>query len=178
MDISERRHIPELNNFIKVLHYGDTRDTIDTHIQLLGSSALKSQQNYSDYDLFCNVKEKNFDTVLEILNKTEDGVNMYLIEIKFQNDKRKVKCEDMEEFIKQRKVFESMKMDMIKLDYVIYINYKLVELSIIYNLKHTNDENHEIVKRLKQDIKDYHTVVVVRSRSTIQQLYSTRRMMY
>ena len=33
MDISERRHIPELNNFIKVLHYGDTRDT---HIQLLG----------------------------------------------------------------------------------------------------------------------------------------------
>ena len=104
MDISERRHIPELNNFIKVLQYGDTRDTIDTidtHIQLLGSSALKSQQNYSDYDLFCNVKEKNFDTVLEILNKTEDDVNMYLIEIKFQNDKRKVKCEDIEEFIKQ-----------------------------------------------------------------------------
>jgi len=152
MDISERRHIHELNNFIKVLQYRDTRDT---HIQLLGSSALKSQQNYSDYDLFQNVKEKNFDTVLKILNKTEDDVNMYLIEIKFQNDKRKVKCEDIEEFIKQRKVFESMKMDMIKLDYVIYINYKLVELSIIYNLKHTNDENDDIVKRLKQDIKDY-----------------------
>ena len=48
-----------------------------------------------------------------------------------------------------------MKLDMIKLDYVIYINYKLIELSIIYNLKHTNDENDDIVKRLKQDIKDY-----------------------
>ena len=49
MDISERRHIPELNNFIKVLQYGDTRDTRDakdtrdTHIQLLWLSALKSQ---------------------------------------------------------------------------------------------------------------------------------------
>ena len=147
MDINEKRTISnELKHFTDILQYGDSK------IQLLGSGGLKSQQNFSDYDLFCHIPEVIYDTFVNILNRAEDDANMYLIEIKFQNTKTKIKCKDIEDFIMQKEIFENMKIDMVKFDFVTYVDYKLVELSIIYNYSKLKTN---LEKKLKEDIKEY-----------------------
>jgi hypothetical protein len=147
MDIGEKRNIShDLSRFTKSLEYNNSK------INLLGSAGLKSQQNHSDYDLFCNIEQKDFNQVLDILSKTKEDDNMFLIEIKFENSKRKVKCRDMSEFTQKKSLFEKMKITMIKLDFVAYISYKLVELSIIYSLK---KDTIDVEKKLKEDSNLY-----------------------
>jgi hypothetical protein len=134
MDISQRRNIPQsIYNFVKVLKY----DSFP--ILLLGTAGLASQQYYSDFDLFTQITEKEssdivFKKIMDIIQKMESFNDAYFIEFKLQTKKGdKLKYNYIDEINKDefKKYFNDV--DFIKLDYVIRIGNKFIELSIIYS---------------------------------------------
>jgi len=136
MDLNEKRKIDdELLDFVKELEYPENEEDASPlrDILLLGSSGLKSQENFSDYDLFTVIDKINIKNIIDILKRTEENENMYLIEIKFQRGNNKVKFRTLDELQKKYDEINDKKWDFVKLDFVIYIDYKLVELSIIYD---------------------------------------------
>jgi hypothetical protein len=153
MNIVEKRYIsPELYNFVKHLRYDNYK------IDLFGSGGLKSQLYYSDFDLFTSIKKREkdrviYDKIMKILEHTIFLDNMYFIELKVQNlkgDKMKfnlIEEINYDDFIKYMKGLE-----LIKLDYVIYMDYKFTELSIIYSFQSVKNDNY--FKDLEDDIKE------------------------
>lgn len=149
MNITDRRYIPQdLYSFIKLIQYDKYP------IKLLGSAGTASQQYYSDYDLFSSIKSspkscsKVYNTIKEILDKTDQQPDMYFIEYKLQTkDGKKIRyLQDMEEFCQSFKDIE-----FIKLDYVIRIDNRFMELSIIYSFASGKTD---FIKSVKADIDE------------------------
>jgi hypothetical protein len=142
MNITEKRYIPqELYPFIKLLKIGSNQ------IKLLGSAGLASQRYYSDYDLLTPIDrkmscERFYNSLRSVLEITENNPNMYFIEIKIQTSKRKVR--ELPDKGKFCKIYDDI--EFVKLDYIIRLEGRFVELSIIYSLKR-GDEFEESVKK-------------------------------
>lgn len=130
----------------------------DYPVKLLGSSSNREQYYYADYDLYSDVsgisKSKLVNNLLRINQNIKESNKMKLIEVKFEYNDDKVKFDNLKQLTKS-KLNKLIKMDtinFIKYDFVVYFNYKLTELSIIYNLnKNVNSE--DIIDSLKSDIR-------------------------
>lgn len=147
MNISQKRYIPQdLYSFTKLIKFKNYP------LQLLGSSGIASQRFYSDYDLFSSIKDKNCEkvyyTLKSILEKTEDHPDMYFIEIKIQL-KTGRKIRNFIELEKFCKVFKDI--EFVKYDFVIWVNNKFVELSVIYSFSESETSFEDSIK---QDIKE------------------------
>ena len=87
MDILEKKQKGEFNDEVKKLI--SQLQFLNNPIDIKGSSSLKSQQYFSDYDLFTAVGTKNnpnkvFDTFVKMFKKISDDDDNYFIEFKIQ----------------------------------------------------------------------------------------------
>ena len=142
MDITQKRQIPQdIYTYIKLIK-------LDKYpINLLGSAGIASQQYYSDYDLISMIREKNceklYHKLSHIIDMTENNPNMYLIEIKIQTKTgRKIR-----ELPSLSKFCSIKNIEFIKLDYIIRLQNRFVELSIIYSLSPSEEEFKISVKK-------------------------------
>jgi len=131
---------------------------------LIGTASLKSQRYPSDIDLndFQMYPSHNqmYKKLKNILTKTGENDNMYLIEIKIQSKDDKVKFYD-DKFTK-KEFIDSIKplgmIDYIKIDYVIRVLNKFIELSVSYYFdgdKMTNNQiDNKIIQSLENDATD------------------------
>lgn len=155
MDISQRRNIPQsIYNFVKVLKY----DSLPIILQ--GTAGLASQQYYSDFDLFTQIEKKQtaeqaFKKITDIINKMDSFNDAYFIEFKIQTKKGdKQKYNHIDEINKQEfdKLFQDI--DYIKLDFVIRIENKFIELSIIYSFNNKLFDNKEFLFKISNDVNE------------------------
>ena len=158
MDLNEKRKIEnDLLEFVNYLEYDEGDD--DGDILLLGSAGMKSQFYFSDYDLFVTIDKFDLKKIVEILKRTEDNEDMFLIEIKFQKGQKKIKFQSLEELQKKYDEIANEKFDFVKLDYVVYLGYRLIELSIIYDTEKKGEDpngtDKDLEERLNDDIKEY-----------------------
>ena len=150
MNISERRQIPQqIYPFIKQLRYPST------NIKLLGSSGYESQQNYSDYDLFTSVKstsscKKVYDNIIKIINDCKAVNDMYFISFKLET-KQKKKLRSLDSYNKFCEYYKDI--DFIKLDYIVRVDYRFIELSIIYSFSPLSNKE-KFIKSIYEDIKE------------------------
>lgn len=154
MDISQKRNIPQyLYTFIKTLKYNSNP------ILLLGTAGLESQQYYSDFDLFSKVSNKEspdkiYNRIMKIIHKMDSFNDTYFIELKLETSKSKKKFHTIEEINKVDFEKFHKDLDFIKLDYVIRVNNKFIELSIIYSFKKKLDDDDELFKSISNDINE------------------------
>jgi hypothetical protein len=151
MNILEKRNInSDTYDYIKSLQFKNN------HIDLLGSGGLASQEYTSDIDLFSLIESRETrqsvnKTIKNILQNTLKNENMYLIEIKIQyKDDTKEKFYNINDFKLDKPL---IKVDFIKIDYVIFIDNIFKELSIIYSFNNVVDVK-QIQKKLVDDIKE------------------------
>jgi hypothetical protein len=157
MEVTERKQIPQsLYPYVKVLKFSPK-----SPIKLMGSSGLKSQQYFSDYDLFSTVDktdcEKIYRRLLTILKNTSKWVQnplgnpeMYFIEFKLQTKDGK-KLRRLDKFKLFCEYFKNV--DFIKLDFVIRLENRFIELSIIYSFG-KQDKIEDYKSSLNKDIRE------------------------
>ena len=87
MDVLHKRNISEFDykiiDIIKLLKFNKYK------IDIKGSSSLKSQQYFSDYDFFCQIPDKisgdeAYNTIINIVRKVGEQFGIYFIELKLQ----------------------------------------------------------------------------------------------
>ena len=152
MNILERKELylydPIIKELIKHLEIEKNK------IELLGSSGLKSQRYFSDYDLYSSIKKKpNINTTLnyinEILNYIEDKENLWFIELKLENkngEKKKIHEGYISKEILE-KYYKNLKL--IKIDLIGLIDNKLREISIIYEFIKTKNEKEKLMEEIQ-----------------------------
>jgi len=129
-------------------------------IELKGSSSLKSQRFFSDYDLFSNISGKisgktAYLELKNILNKLKKDKDIYFIEMKLQKkngEKIKLFKNDPfkgEDFVKH---FDSL--DFVKIDLIAYIKNIFTEISIIYKFSNEKMDKKSYILSLNEDIKE------------------------
>ena len=129
-------------------------------IELKGSASISSQQYFSDYDLFSNISkptssEDIYTEIMDILKKMEKIPGIYFVELKIQNlDGSKKKWFPKEEIDKTDFIEAIDQLDFIKIDFITYIDYKFMELSILYKFSDTKMTPAEYMKSIKGDIKE------------------------
>jgi hypothetical protein len=155
MEISQRRGIPSylytLTNKLKYDNYP---------IILAGTAGLASQQFYSDFDLLSIIDKKYtsedaFNKIMDILKFSENFNDLYFIELKLQTKKGdKLKYNSIDEI--NKKEFEKFykDIDFIKMDFVIRLDNKFIELSIIYSFSGKKLSSDDIIKSLVDDISE------------------------
>jgi len=150
MDVLERKGLDQKFRYLlKQLQYGDN------NIILAGTGGLNSMNYTSDIDLISNIplqtSEDVYKNILEIVSrKIKD---LFFIEGKIQQEEEKFKFYNLKDLIDGEAKFKSIKKpDMVKLDYIIFIDGLFREVSIIYNFKKTDTK--EIEKTLNQDLTE------------------------
>jgi hypothetical protein len=110
-----------------------------------GSYSIQSQKYYGDIDLYQFVESHNkdfiYDKIVDIMTFTNKDKNIYFIELKFQNKDEKVKY-IKGEFLKRSdfmKYFNDTT-EFIKLDFILYFDFRFIELSINYYFNVKNIE--------------------------------------
>ena len=158
MSLLDRRSIgfydKQIVNTLKQLKYQHNQ------IKINGSITYRQLLYFGDIDLFTEIKRtstctaqtvfKEFKRILEII---DDDPNLYLLEIKLQTlDKQKIRKYSIHHLTIQDTENIFSKLDFIKIDLVLYIDYRFIEVSCIYKFSsHYPDE----VRSLHDDIKDY-----------------------
>lgn len=158
MDILEKKgkseYDGELRNIISKLKFKNNP------IEFKGSSALKSQTFYSDIDLFSSITgeisdKEVYEEINRILENIKNMNNVYFIELKIENSKgEKFKYFKNDPFKEEKFLKEFKDRNFIKIDLITFINYKFMELSIIYQFKETTLSSKEYISDLKEDIKE------------------------
>lgn len=155
MEISQRRGIPSfLLTLTNKLKYDNNP------IILQGTAGLASQQYFSDYDLFTYVMGKQsastaYKKIMDILHFSENFNDLYFIEFKLQTkggDKLKydtIESIDKKEFMK---LFKDV--DYIKLDFVLRLNNRFIELSIIYAFQRKKLQKEDFFKGVSDDVEE------------------------
>ena len=157
MNVLQKKSISEIDDKINKLIREITLP--NSKIILLGSSSLKSQRYFSDYDFYCDVKidtaKQVYEKFSEILDIIKSYPNCYFIELKLQSkdgSKKKIhkikdfKLGDVERFMNNA--------DFIKIDLIVYTDYEFIEVSVIYNFNNKIMTKEEYMKSLTDDIKD------------------------
>jgi len=161
MDILEGKdkiQLRDLYNLFQHFQYDNYK------VNLVGSSSLKSQYYFSDYDFNSSITRKQ--KPIEIKEKIEDIVktinedeNNYFIEMKIEYTDEKSKLKIFESNDIEKIEEEKYKnINIIKLDYIVKFDYEFVEVSMIYNfsnskvskLKMTNLYKDEIIELKKE----------------------------
>jgi hypothetical protein len=111
---------------------------------LLGSASNPNVRYITDYDLYCKITEKD----LKKISKIEKMEGRYLVDVKVEGESKTNK------FVKRRTLDTSnlSKLFFVKLDYIIWVDYTLREMSIIYDL---NPKKEDFEDNLRLDIEDY-----------------------
>jgi hypothetical protein len=128
----------------------------------LGTSSFRSQQYFSDYDLFSPVNDRNITPkkscleIRRILDNLKSIPDIWFIELKIQNkdgSKEKFHEPDID-----CKIFEKAvkKLDYLKFDFVIFIRdtQKLTELSVIYSFSDMPPKE-DLINAIKADYDYY-----------------------
>lgn len=128
-------------------------------IVLKGSSSLKSQRYFSDYDLFSSIKGKYsskvaFKEFSKILSRLFDTPDVYFTELKLQTkDGNKYKWFPFENFNGADFAKEWDSVDFVKLDCILRSNNRFIEVSIIYKFSVDKLTKTDYVKELEDDIE-------------------------
>lgn len=153
MDILQQKYKfdDKLLYIIKELKFKNNR------IEIKGTASLASQQYFSDYDLFSNIKGKYtndqiYREVVKIINKIEKDDQLYFIELKVQNvNGSKTKFRQLP--IPKDKFIKSItELNFIKIDMIARIENKFIEVSIIYSFSPAVESKADYVASLKDDI--------------------------
>jgi hypothetical protein len=158
MDILEEKQKGELDNKIKILF--KKLKFFSEPIELKGSSVLKSQKFFSDYDLFSDIKKKyepkkTYNKFKKIFNDVLKDEDNYFIEFKIQTkDGKKIKWFSLEEFNYDEfeKVYDDI--DFCKIDLITRIENKFFEVSCIYKFSYEKLTKEKYIKNLKEDINE------------------------
>lgn len=157
MNILQKKNITEIDDKIHKLIREITLP--NSKIILLGSSSLKSQRYFSDYDFYCDVKIDTSKQVYEkfshILDIIKSYPNCYFIELKLQTkDGSKKKIHNIKDFklVDVERFMDNA--DFIKIDLIVYTDYEFIEVSVIYNFNNKIMTKEEYMKSLTDDIKD------------------------
>ena len=121
-------------------------------IVIKGTSSLKSQYYYSDYDLYSKIK-RNYKhrTIATELNRilNQEIEDMYFIENKIQYmDNKKLRN------VKFRSTMFKKPVSFVKLDYIVRIDNIFRELSIIYDFSNEDIDVESKKQDLQNDIND------------------------
>lgn len=123
-------------------------------MNIAGSSSLKSQHYFSDYD-FNSLISRNYkqSTIYNEFKHILSHVilNLYFIEFKIEyDDDSKIKLYDVSKL--KKSMFKNIKF--VKIDYVVWIEYHFKELSIMYIFKQTKYSVDDIMKDYNQLIHE------------------------
>lgn len=127
-------------------------------INVNGSASNILLKYFGDIDLFSKIKDITdaksiYNELSDILFKIKHNRNYYFMELKLQlTDGSKVRVYPRER-LKLSDIQDNLnKLDYIKIDMILYIDYKFVEVSVIYQFSQ-KIKNFE--ESLKEDIKKY-----------------------
>ena len=144
----------ELRNLIFKLKFGNYP------IEIKGSSSLKSQRFYSDYDLLSTINknitpDNIFLKIKEILKRTLRNNKVYFKELKIQNkDGEKFKIHPHKELNKEEFIKNLDNLDFIKIDFIAFLENRFIEVSIIYKFTNEKLTREEYLKSIKEDIDE------------------------
>jgi hypothetical protein len=158
MDILQKKDKSDFDNdlkdVIKVLRFKNVP------MELKGSSSLKSQLYFSDYDLFTNIMlnygvNEVYDEFRKILNNVISSYDLYFIEFKLQTKKgKKYRWHPNDEFKFEdfKKAFKDL--DFAKIDIVLRTTNIFIEVSCIYKFSQEELPSEDYISGLKKDIKE------------------------
>jgi len=160
MDVLETKNINDYNDLIirltKNLQFDDNK------ILFKGSSAYKTQYFFSDYDLYSLITKKykaedaynNIKKILDFII-SDNKKNLYFIELKIQqNNGSKFKWYPNDTFDKKTFVKYFSNVDFIKLDIIIYYEYRFTELSVNYQFNNNVNGESDYVASLEKNINE------------------------
>ena len=173
----------QLNNYNNNLIDSFNKISIGRKYKIIGSSALKNNRYFNDYDIDDYFQNKNKDALTKItthfknlFKETSKNSNAWIIDFKCGIDPNYNKDEDGYKLrwtkkdimngykiLKdgQKKYFRDCILDksMFKLDYILLLNGQFVEISEKYIIKIGNENNiipsRDIKEELKNEIKKY-----------------------
>jgi len=130
MDILQKKEKNEFDNDIKILY--KQLKFLNNPMDIKGSSSLKSQLYFSDYDFFCDIvnkytPKKVYDTFINIFKKIFSNDDNYFIEFKIQTkDENKIRWYNLKDFNfdEFKKVYDNL--DFCKIDLIKRINNKFI----------------------------------------------------
>ena len=142
--------------------------SLESKLNIVGSAKIKRNLYYSDYDLFENVKGKSerliynhFRGLFEIIKNSSNSV---IIDFKCGTDGTNPLRWDYSNIILNSNngftFEEALKhKGMIKLDIIVYLNSRFIEISEVYNIylngePNMNYSSSEVVKELTDDYKE------------------------
>jgi len=154
LEEKDKIQLRDLYYLFDILQYDNNK------VNLVGSSSLKSQYYFSDYDFNTTIRKKQKPT--EIMGKIEDILkemnndeNNYFIEMKieYNDDKNKLKIFEYND-IKNLNIEDYENVNIIKLDYIVKFDYEFVEVSMIYNFSNTKKSKRQLINHYNDDIKE------------------------
>ena len=148
MDILEPKQKKEFDNALKVII--KQLQFFKNPIELKGSSSLKSQNYFSDYDFFCAVPYK---PTLRFINTIRTKLNalpyVYPIEVKIETkDGKKLRY-----YKKDPITSFPRNVKLIKVDLVVNVNLIFTEVSCIYLFTEDKLTSEEYITELENEIE-------------------------
>ena len=158
MEITQKKQPSEVQGLAQ---YVESIQYKDYPMQLLGTGGLKAMTYYSDFDFFTQIEGNTIpiNAFLEfvlILFRTLNINNVFFQEFKIQNiNGEKFKFERIRDFnkIDFDKHF-SQDTDYCKIDFIINMNTKFIDLSVIYRFNQAAFDKEAFQKSLKEDYAD------------------------
>jgi len=156
----------EINNNIKII---GKLMTLNSKINIVGSANVKRNLYYSDYDLFQKVKGKSEQLIYNhfkaVFNIIKSSSNVVISDFKLgEDDKGDALRWDYSDIMKGNNngvsFSEALKMEsIIKLDIIVYMNGRFIEISEVYNVyldgkSNMNYSKDEVLKDITEDYKD------------------------
>jgi hypothetical protein len=145
----------EVKDLLKILKFGSKS------VELKGSSSLKSQRYFSDYDFFVSLKKPSakvaHQRLFTILKNIWEDERLYFIELKLQTKEgKKIRYfpEDKPDFTEEELAEVWPDIDFVKIDLVAYFDYRFIDVSVIYSFTDTKPTKEEYVEGLRADIKE------------------------
>lgn len=153
MDVLETKTEKDISDKVKnirnILKFNKNK------IKLNGSSSLKSQYYFSDYDFSTKFKSHDRNNYYEferILTDIDNNNFLYFIELKIQLlNGHKIRCYNINNFTKELYDKYYLDVDFIKIDIVAYVDGRFTEMSCIYD---SGKNKINLINSLKDDIKE------------------------
>jgi hypothetical protein len=157
MDLLEERSKGELDDKVKkVLGFLKYKKY---PLVLKGSSSLKSQRYYGDYDLMTIIPvnqtaEEAYRQFTRILSRALSEDDVYFIELKLQTqDGKKVRFHPKQTFALKQLQNVWSDIDFVKIDFIVRASSRFVELSVIYKFSKDTPTTTEYLQMLRDDIE-------------------------
>lgn len=158
MDILEKKSKTEFDS--KVLNVVKKLQFKNFPVDFKGSSSLKSQIYFSDYDLMTNIvgkvsQDEAYRVFYKILQNVLNDSDTYFEEFKIEDKKgNKYRWFPNETFDKDEFIKVYKEIDFAKLDIILWIENRFVEMSIIYQFSDKELSKEEYIKGLNEDINE------------------------